>query len=294
MSATADAGLFASYFETALGQPSGQLTIPGFTHPVTGAAGRRHGRAVAWRGVAMHPRTNPLPVPLCSRLCFPLCSTGGCRLVGRWVRPVATTGSLLPPPFHSAHSLSLSSTLTNNRRPSIELFFCFFFADFFLEDAFEATGFAVGRGSKWAHRAGGKEKQGGGGGGGGGDAEGGGGGGGGAAAELAGYSEQTRISLQNVDEGLINTGTLLELCCTAAGTDCTALQLYCAVLPPNTKGSGRAAATGPTARQSRPTGYRQRRCHVLASACMLSSLLNLCGLSSNHPPCLIPRVHTQT
>jgi hypothetical protein len=36
MSATADAGLFASYFETALGQPSGQLTIPGFTHPVTG------------------------------------------------------------------------------------------------------------------------------------------------------------------------------------------------------------------------------------------------------------------
>lgn len=39
MSATADAGLFASYFETALGEPSGQLTIPGFTHPVTGGRG---------------------------------------------------------------------------------------------------------------------------------------------------------------------------------------------------------------------------------------------------------------
>ena len=37
MSATADADLFASYFEAALGQPSGQLTIPGYTHPVTGA-----------------------------------------------------------------------------------------------------------------------------------------------------------------------------------------------------------------------------------------------------------------
>lgn len=36
MSATADAGLFAGYFEAALGEPSGQLTIPGFTHPVTG------------------------------------------------------------------------------------------------------------------------------------------------------------------------------------------------------------------------------------------------------------------
>lgn len=36
MSATADAGLFASYFESALGEPAGQLTIPGFTHPVTG------------------------------------------------------------------------------------------------------------------------------------------------------------------------------------------------------------------------------------------------------------------
>lgn len=36
MSATADAGLFAGYFETALREPAGQLTIPGFTHPVTG------------------------------------------------------------------------------------------------------------------------------------------------------------------------------------------------------------------------------------------------------------------
>jgi hypothetical protein len=39
MSATADAGLFAAYFESALGQPSGQITIPGFTHPVTGGWG---------------------------------------------------------------------------------------------------------------------------------------------------------------------------------------------------------------------------------------------------------------
>lgn len=40
MSATADAGLFAAYFEQALGTPSGQLTIPGFTHPVTGELSR--------------------------------------------------------------------------------------------------------------------------------------------------------------------------------------------------------------------------------------------------------------
>ena len=36
MSATADADLFAGYFERGLGEPAGQLTIPGFTHPVTG------------------------------------------------------------------------------------------------------------------------------------------------------------------------------------------------------------------------------------------------------------------
>ena len=45
MSATADAGLFAGYFEAALGEPAGQLTIPGFTHPVTG------GRCVSVRWV---------------------------------------------------------------------------------------------------------------------------------------------------------------------------------------------------------------------------------------------------
>lgn len=35
MSATADAELFASYFESSLGRPPTVLTIPGFTHPVT-------------------------------------------------------------------------------------------------------------------------------------------------------------------------------------------------------------------------------------------------------------------
>ena len=40
MSATADAGLFAAYFERALGEPAGQLTIPGFTHPVAGGCRR--------------------------------------------------------------------------------------------------------------------------------------------------------------------------------------------------------------------------------------------------------------
>lgn len=54
MSATADAGLFAGYFEAALGEPSGQLTIPGFTHPVTGGRGGGAGigeeRLSSWRG----------------------------------------------------------------------------------------------------------------------------------------------------------------------------------------------------------------------------------------------------
>ena len=36
MSATADAELFASYFQQRLGQPCGMVSIPGFTHPVTG------------------------------------------------------------------------------------------------------------------------------------------------------------------------------------------------------------------------------------------------------------------
>ncbi|KFM23075.1 Putative ATP-dependent RNA helicase DHX57 [Auxenochlorella protothecoides] len=35
MSATADADLFAAYFEEALGQPTARVVIPGFTHPVT-------------------------------------------------------------------------------------------------------------------------------------------------------------------------------------------------------------------------------------------------------------------
>lgn len=36
MSATADAELFAGYFQSRLREPSGLVTIPGFTHPVTG------------------------------------------------------------------------------------------------------------------------------------------------------------------------------------------------------------------------------------------------------------------
>lgn len=36
MSATADADLFASYFSQRLGEPSGMVNIPGFTHPVKG------------------------------------------------------------------------------------------------------------------------------------------------------------------------------------------------------------------------------------------------------------------
>lgn len=70
--------------------------------------------------------------------------------------------------------------------------------DFFLEDAIEATGFAIGRSSKWAKKggSGGKKDEAG---------EGGGGGGGGATAAADGYSEQTRIALSNVDESLINT-----------------------------------------------------------------------------------------
>ncbi|PRW33164.1 P-loop containing nucleoside triphosphate hydrolase isoform A [Chlorella sorokiniana] len=117
MSATADAGLFAGYFEAALREPAGQLTIPGFTHPVT---------------------------------------------------------------------------------------------DMFLEDALESTGLLIGKVSKWAKRSGGGKQGSSGGGGGGGRADdssnaaeqdGGGGGGG----ELRQYSEQTRISLSNIDESLVNT-----------------------------------------------------------------------------------------
>lgn len=69
----------------------------------------------------------------------------------------------------------------------------------FLEDVLEATGFLIGRSSKWAKRApsgkGSKED--------GGGASG--GGGGGAASGYGGYSEATRISLANVDESLVNT-----------------------------------------------------------------------------------------
>lgn len=68
--------------------------------------------------------------------------------------------------------------------------------DFFLEDALEATGFAIGRSSKWAKKGG----SGGGDGGGGKKGEEGGG-----AAVADGYSEQTRIALSNVDESLVNT-----------------------------------------------------------------------------------------
>ena len=76
-------------------------------------------------------------------------------------------------------------------------------ADLFLEDALESTGLLIGKASKWAKRSGGGGK-----GGSSGDAA----GGGGAAAEQEGgggglgqYSEQTRISLSNIDESMVNT-----------------------------------------------------------------------------------------
>lgn len=86
-------------------------------------------------------------------------------------------------------------------------------ADLFLEDALESTGLLIGKSSKWAKRSG-SGKQGKDGSAGSGDAAG--GGGGGAAADqedgsgaggsgLGQYSEQTRISLSNVDESLVNT-----------------------------------------------------------------------------------------
>jgi hypothetical protein len=76
-------------------------------------------------------------------------------------------------------------------------------SDFFLEDALEATGFQVGRASKWAKRSGGGKARDGGD-----DASGGGGDCGGGPA---GYSEQTRISLANIDEGLVNTDLIEQL-----------------------------------------------------------------------------------
>ena len=82
--------------------------------------------------------------------------------------------------------------------------------DLFLEDALEATGFAVGRGSKWAKKGegGGPGESGrrgacGSGGGGGSGAGDSGGASGGAWAE--GYSEQTQQSLANIDESQVNT-----------------------------------------------------------------------------------------
>lgn len=85
--------------------------------------------------------------------------------------------------------------------------------DLFLEDALESTGLLIGKSSKWAKRSG-SGKQGKDGSAGSGDAAGGGGGGaaaeqdgggGGAGSGLGQYSEQTRISLSNVDESLVNT-----------------------------------------------------------------------------------------
>eukprot|EP00887_Chlorella_sp_A99_P002300 scaffold10.g2300.t1 len=123
MSATADAGLFAAYFERPLGRRPGMLSIPGFTHPVT---------------------------------------------------------------------------------------------DLFLEDALEATGFAVGRGSKWARRGGGGGEEGGPGG-----EE---GGPGGAGAAAAGYSDQTQASLANIDESLVNTDLIEALVAHVVSTAAAAQQ----------------------------------------------------------------------
>lgn len=87
-------------------------------------------------------------------------------------------------------------------------------ADLFLEDALEETGLLIGKSSKWAKRSGGGSKQGkdsaggGGDGGGGSGAAGAGeqdGGGAGGGSGLGQYSEQTRISLSNIDESLVNT-----------------------------------------------------------------------------------------
>jgi ATP-dependent RNA helicase DHX57 len=70
--------------------------------------------------------------------------------------------------------------------------------DLFLEDALEATGFLVGKASRWARRDGGKE----------GGKEGKGKGkeaaAGGATKELEGYSRETAASLSNIDEALVN------------------------------------------------------------------------------------------
>lgn len=162
MSATADAGLFAGYFETALREPAGQLTIPGFTHPVTG--GWWSVDALFW--AVLVPGVDSV---LISKACLPQ----------------------IP-----------SSVKTFSSPP-----------DLFLEDALESTGLLIGKSSKWAKRSG-SGKQGKDGSAGSGDAAG--GGGGGAAAEQDGgggaagsglgqYSEQTRISLSNVDESLVNT-----------------------------------------------------------------------------------------
>jgi ATP-dependent RNA helicase DHX57 len=84
----------------------------------------------------------------------------------------------------------------------------------FLEDALEATGFLVGKTSKWAKRSG--TGTGGGGGGGGkkkgGDAD------GGASMLGQGYSEQTRQSLANIDEAMVNTDLIEALVAQVLGS----------------------------------------------------------------------------
>ena len=188
MSATADAGLFASYFETALGQPSGQLTIPGFTHPVTGNSMMRGvarlGSMAAWQPGSIRgngglgkgqtlPRQTPVPEQMLSVPAVPRCACCTMLRLLRW-------------------------------------------ADMFLEDALEATGFLVGKTSKWAKRSGSGNGGGSGGGGGakkkGGDAD------GGASMLGQGYSEQTRQSLANIDEAMVNTDLIEALVAQVLGS----------------------------------------------------------------------------
>lgn len=80
-------------------------------------------------------------------------------------------------------------------------------ADYFLEDVLEATGFEVGKSSKWA------KKQSGGGGGGGGKKSGAGADSAGSSSSLASYSEQTRMSLQNIEEAQVTGRPLACLMC---------------------------------------------------------------------------------
>ena len=168
MSATADAGLFAGYFEAALGAPSGQLTIPGFTHPVTGG----------WAAQVV-PHSGPLLLPELGGCC-------GSGFTGCGGRGTCCCGVL--------DKMAWRTDVC----PRFAALRC---TDMFLEDALEATGLLIGKSSKWAKKGGGGKSGGGKDGGGGGkdgDEN-------GSAGGAGGYSEQTRISLSNVDEALINT-----------------------------------------------------------------------------------------